>query len=303
MISKYTYKKLTWVDLESPTKEEVQNLASEYSLPSLVAEELQNPTFRSKVDRYDNFVYLVLHFPVINKNDKRQFEQEVDFIIGKEFVFTTHYESVDALNEFSKLFEINSSLDRGITGNHAGFLFFSIIQEMYRHVLVELDTMDDALRDIERSIFEGRENEMVSVISNTNRTFIDFKQAIRFHGETLASFERVGTEFFGADFTYYLNAVTGEYRKVQKVIEDHAEILRDLRETNDSLLTAKTNDIITKLTIVNFIILPLGLITWVFGMTSEVIFIKDVTDFFLVITAMVLTGLVLFIYFKGKKWL
>ena len=303
MISKYTYKKLTWIDLDSPTHDELHEVAETYQLPSLVAEELRLPIFRSKVDRYQDFIYLVLHFPVFTKGAKKHYQQEVDFVIGKNYVITTHYEPVDALNEFSKLFEINSALDRGMESAHAGFLFFYIIEQMYHSVSIELEMINDSLHDIEHHIFEGKEGEMVSAISGLNRTLVDFKQAVRFHGETLTSLEHAGTEFFGAPFAYYLSVITGEYRKIQKTIDDHKEILRDLRETNDSLLTAKTNDIITKLTIMNFIMLPLGLISWIFGMTSSFPLVQSVNELWMIIGGMIFVGLVMFTYFRSKKWL
>jgi len=121
MISKYTYKKLTWVDLESPTKEEVITLKDEYKLPDLVADELYEPTTRSKIDKYDNVIYLILHFPVLD--GKGQTEREIDFAIGKNFIITTHYETIDPIHEFSKIFEVNSILDKTNMGDHAGFFF------------------------------------------------------------------------------------------------------------------------------------------------------------------------------------
>ncbi len=303
MISKCIYKKNTWIDLESPTREEVEALKEELGLPDLVADGLRSPVFRAKVNRYPNCIYLVLHFPSYSKKAGSVVEQEVDFVIGKDFVLTAHYEPVNAITEFSKLFEINSALDRGIDMSHAGFLFYFIIEEMYRSLAVELDTINDSIHDIERHIFGGKESQMVSVISAANRTLVDFKQTIRFHNETLISLEQAGVEFFGKEFEYQLSAVTGEYRKIQKTVDDHKEILRDLRETNDSLLTAKTNDIITKLTIMNFIMLPLGLITWVFAMDTGEPLLPTNTDFLIVIGAMALTGIVMIIYFKNKKWL
>ncbi len=294
---------MTWIDLESPSRDEIASVAETYALPPLVVEELASPLFRSKVDRYEHFLYLVLHFPIIQKNRQIKFEQEIDFVVGKNFIITAHAEPIDALYEFSKEFEINSTLDKGISGSHAGFLFFLLIKEMYAHIAIELDTLGTSLRDIEKSIFNGKESEMVSALSGLNRNLVDFKQSLRFHHETLSSFERAGVDFFGKEFAYQLDAITGEYRKVQKILEDTGEIVRDLRETNDSLLTSKTNDIITKLTIVNFIMLPLGLVTWIFAMPSEVIFIKDARDFFLVLVAMFLIAVALVIYFKNKKWL
>ncbi len=111
MISKYTYKKLTWIDLESPTKDEVYSLMEEYSLPSLVGEELVTQTLRSKVDLYDSLIYMILHFPVVNQKTRKSIEQEVDFVIGKNFIITAHYEMINPLHEFSKMFETDSVLD------------------------------------------------------------------------------------------------------------------------------------------------------------------------------------------------
>ncbi len=304
MISKYTYKKLTWIDVESPTKDELALLAEEYNIPSLIQEELSIPMYRSKVDKHEKMIYMVLHFPTSNQHhNKKHFEQEIDFVIGKDFVITVHYEPVDTLYEFSKLFEINSTLERGLDASHAGYLFFLIMSALYKHVITELEGTNAILRDIEHKVFDGEERHMVQVISNTNHMLVDFKQSVRFHAETLNSFEKATVDFFGQDFSYYTAAIIGEYKKVQKMLDDHKEVLSDLRETNDSLLTSKTNDIITKLTIMNFVMLPLGLITWIFAMDSEVTFIKTKTDFLLILLGMVLLALVMIIYFKKKKWL
>lgn len=302
MISKYTYRKLTWIDLESPTKEEVQKLREEYSLQELVGEELLTQTLRSKVDLYEKSIYLILHFPFTSAKKHKNTEQEVDFVIGKDFIITAHYEPIGALHEFSKLFEVNSLLDKSDITEHAGFLFYFIIKELYKETTSELEAINLTLREVEKNIFEGREGDMVQVISNLNRTLVDFKQAIRFHRETLRSFEEAGTKFFGSDFSYYLRAISGEYNKVQNTLDGHKEILDDLRETNDSLLSAKTNDTIKKLTIMTFIMLPLALITGIFGMNSEITFIKGFRDFLIILLGMATIAFVMFIYFKKKRW-
>ncbi len=83
------------------------------------------------------------------------------------------------------------------------------------------------------------------------------------------------------------------------------EILNDLRETNDSLLTTKTNQTMKTLTAMTFTLLPITLITGIFGMnvTDNVLLIQNWEDFALVILFMILVGLIMFVWFKGKKWL
>ncbi len=303
MISKYTYKKITWIDVESPTREEIDHLSEEYTIPLAVSEELLTSTLRSKVDLHENLIYLILHFPKLTHKEVHQSDQEIDFIIGKDFLITVHYELNNPLHEFSKDFEVKALLEKGIRDEHAGYLFFGIVKELYRDSTEDLEDINSKLHEIERDIFNHKEKETVYLISQVNRQLLDFKQAIRFHRETLHSFEFAGKQFFGPNFDYYLTAIIGEYNKVQTILDGHKEILNDLRETNESLLSAKTNDTVKILTIMTFIMMPLTLITGVFGMNTDFVIIKDPSQFYFVLGAMTLTGLVMFTYFKMRKWL
>ncbi|MES2023314.1 MAG: magnesium transporter CorA family protein [Patescibacteria group bacterium] len=304
MLSKYKYNDITWIDLESPTTEEIFDLVDEFSIPPLVAEEFISKTVRSKVDVYRNLIYLILHFPVKyeNGNDSTE-EQEIDFVVGKNFLITIHYELKNPLHEFFKKFEAHSLVDKNSMGDHAGYLFYHILKELYKNVMIDLEKMHPEMKSIEKGIFSGKEKQTVKTISSVNQKILDIRQAMRFHSQTLTSFESAGKKFFGAEFNYYLEEIIGEYNKIETVLENYKDLLTDLRETNDSLLSYKTNETIKFLTIMNFIMLPLTLITGVFGMNMKDVLLQTKNDFYLVIGAMTLTGIVMLIYFKIKKWL
>ncbi len=305
MISRYTYKDLVWVDVESPTSEEIRELMEEFGIHPLVADELLTPTLRPKVDLYQNFIYLILHFPTISHKHDGGHEQEIDFVIGKNFLITTHYDLVDPLHEFSKVFEVNSILEKSNIGDHAGFLLFYIMRELYKMLDRELDHINHDFGDIEAKIFEGKERDMVNAISHLNRDLLNFKQILRPHKEVLESFEIAGTKFFGQDFSYYLRTIVGEYYKISTILDGHRETLLELRDTNDSLLTTKTNDIMKTLTVTAFIILPLTFIGQLFGMSITSIPISTNPNAFWIITgSMGVIGICLFGYFKFfKKWM
>lgn len=303
MISRYTYKKLTWIDLESPSKEEVREVMQEYNLHPLAADELLAPTLRPKVDMYNDMIYLIMHFPAVYHTHSNSGAQEIDFIIGKDFLITTHYELVDPLHEFSKVFEVKSILDKSDIGNHAGFLFFYIIKELYRILVIELDHIDEQLEDIEDRIFKGEETEMVERISRVNRDLLNVRQAIRPHKEVLDSFEHAGKRFFGSEFEYHLRAIVGEYYKVYTILEGHKETLLDLRDTNDSLLTTKTNETMKVLTIAALVAYPPAIIAGIFGMNVITPVDRYDNGFLIIIILMLTTSLSFLIFFKLKKWL
>ena len=304
MILRYRCKDLTWIDMESPTKEEVRQIMDEYNIHPLVADELISPTLRPKVDLYDNLIYLILHFPVVYSMHGKSGGQEIDFVIGKNFLITSHYELIDPLHEFSKVFEVNSILGKSDMGTHAGYLFYYMVKELYRVLVIELDHITEELEDIEERIFKGEENQMVESISKVNRDLLNVKQAIRPHKEVLDSFDMAGKQFFGKEFSYHLQNISGEYYKVFSILEGQRETLLDLRITNDSLLTTKTNEIMKNLTIVTFIIYPLSLITGIFGMNAVFMpFVQGENGFYVILGLMLATMLTIFIFFKSKKWL
>lgn len=304
MVSRYTHKKIIWVDLESPTQEEVKVLMKEFDVHPVVANEMLTPTMRPKVELYRDFIYVILHFPAFQHHHGNGGAQEVDFIIGKNFIITAHYETVDALHEFSKIFEVNSIIDKKQTNEHAGFIFYHIIKALYHSLTQELHYVDDALKNIEEDIFNGHEKEMVQAISLVHRDLLNFKQSIRLHKDVLESLERAGARFFGEKFSYYLHAISGEYYKVASQLDGNHETLLELRSTNDSLLTEKQNETMKMLMIVSFVTFPLSLIAAIFGMNSEYTPIVGARGDFWIIVGIMATGVVaMFSFFKYKRWL
>lgn len=303
MISRYNYHDLIWIDMESPSHEEVRQIMEEFDIHPIVADELLNPSLRPKVDSYENFIYLILHFPAIRHSHKSK-EQEVDFIIGKKFLVTVRYELLDPLHKFSKVFEVNSILDKSDIGEHAGFLFFYMIHKIYNSLDHELSVIGELLRSIEEKIFTGKEREMVEELSIIHRDVLEFHRALRMHRSVLQSLSLSCEIFFGKDFRHYTENIIGEYLKVEELLQDQKEMVNELRSTNDSLLSTKTNEIMKVLTVTAFTILPATLIGQIFGMSSNNIpFMNHPQGFWVVLAIMILVATSTFLFFKRKKWL
>ena len=122
MMTKHRHRALTWIDLDSPTPDEIRAVAEEYRLNPLVVHELSAPTLKPKVDLYDSFIYLILHFPRLRRGSRGADDQEIDFIVGRKFLITVRYGASEPLHLFAKLFETNAILNKESLGEHAGFI-------------------------------------------------------------------------------------------------------------------------------------------------------------------------------------
>jgi len=302
MISTYKHNKVTWIDLENPTNDEVRKLIEKYSIDPVVGNELLTPSAKPHINFHDTYIYLILHFPT-NNSDEGNVE-EVDFVIGKDFIITTRYSAVDALMQFAKIFEVNSLLEKSNLGEHSGHLFFQMITNLYKSLLDQLEHVKDLIEDVEEKVFNGQESKMVTNISRLNRRLLNFKEAISLHYEILRVFEALGSKIFDAKFENNLRLITSEYVKVQSSLENTREYLLEIRRTNDSLLNTKQNEIMKNLTVMTFIMLPLTLITGIFGMNTSANPIANVrNDFWIVILIMLIVSLLTTMFFKWKKWM
>lgn len=304
MIHRYTYQSLTWIDLESPEPAEVRGIMEEFGIDPLTAEELLATTLRPRIDVRDGYFYLVLHFPALKHTHASGTDQEIDFVVGKDWMITTHYDSVDPLHTFSRIFEANSMIGSNVSWSHAGDMFFHMATTLYDSVNHELEHLEDRLEQVEEAVFDGHEKEMVLSLSMIGRDLLDFKQVLGPHKTMLDSLFTATDPLFGAPFSQKVRAIIGEYYRIWNAVETHAASLHELRETNNSLLTTKQNETIKTFTILAFATLPMTLVASVFGMnTQHAPFVGRPDDFWIVLAIMVILAMVCLLYFKHKHWL
>ena len=302
MITKYKYKNVTWVDVESPTQDDIRVVMNEYGVHPLVAEELRIPTVKSKVDTYDNHIYLVLHFP--SKNVESDGLVEIDFIIGKDFLITVRYDSIDLLHKFARMLEVNTVLKHNkLVGEHAGYLFFYMMREMYRVLHDELYFVRDALSDIERHIFAGQEKEMVREISETSRELLSFRHAIARHGDILESFQDAAETMFSKEYAKHMEFIEDEHEKMDRTVSILSETLTELRETNNSLLETKQSEIMKLFTAITLISSVLTIISsWFLVESPDRPFESSTHEFWYVGIVMLIVASTLAVIMKKKKW-
>lgn len=308
MVSTFTTQnKMIWIDLENPTREEVREIMNTYGIDPEVAEDLLDPTIHTRADAFDDFLYFVFHFPLhTNRHDstKTLRSEEIDFVIGKNFLITIHYSPIESLVTFSKSFETDTILHHDKITKNSGLLFMHILFCLYKAVQEKSEEIHSTLNMYEEKIFSGKEKEMVFELSNLNRILIYFREALIPHKNIFSVLEKVGPNLLGKEVELYILKIKQEYFKSQRIVGSAKEYADELRETNNSLLTTKQNEVMKLLAIISFITFPLTLITSIFGMNTDYLPIVGMDyDFGIVISIMAVIAITFFMFFKNKKWM
>lgn len=303
MLKKYSFKNITWVDLESPDRAEIETLLNEYNLDPEVVQEISLPTYKPKVKLYDGYIYLVLHFPAFKHTHGDEPKQEIDFIIGKDFVITGRYNPIDQLEKVAKVFEVNNLLNKDNLNHDAGYLFYYIIKELFKSLTDEIDYINDTLKNIERKIFQGHEKEMVVELSRVSRNLLEFKNIVTSQNETVSNFEQIGKTFFEKKLSYNLANIVSEHYKIEQTIEKNINLLQELRETNNSLLSTKQIERMKTLTIITFIVMPFTIINSFFQIgTHNTPIIGMQNDWYVIVVIEAVIVVAMYLYARTKKW-
>lgn len=305
MIFRHDYRDGVWVDLEQPTEEEIRDIVQEFSISKQFEKELASPTPSPMVAADGDTVLLVLHFPAPGSSNGDTGNQEVDLIVGKRFIITVRYEVVAPLYHLKKLFEAQKLIG-GKDSITTDIMLEILFAHLYTSVRDHTEHVVDNLARVEHDMFDGHERSTIRSISNINREFLHIEAMLANQEEPLTRFLKELTEHgsFGSAFEERTERILAERTQAAHFITTHRAIAAELRETNTALLGARQNEIMKTLTIVNFIFLPLGLITWTFAMRTEGMpFVDSPNAFWMVLALMLTVTIVLTTFFIKKRWL
>jgi len=307
MTTTHSARGLVWIDLQSPTDDEIGLLVKRYDLHPLVGEELKNSPSPAKIDFHKDYTLVILTLPVrIKKNGSYTIvDREIDFVIGKNFLITAHPESIDQLEYFAKIFETNTILNKDSKIEHSGHLFYYMIMKLYAGICEDLENIRDSVVKAEGDIFNGHERKMVEVLSELSRELIDFRETARVHQDIWKDMIDDGSkDLFGNDFIPYIKDISDEFTRIRELIRNSHELVGDLRETNDSLLNTRQNDIMKTLTIINFIFIPATFIAALFTIpASYVPLVGSDTGWTILFGIMILITVAIWYWVRRKKWL
>src|SRR5512132_2826724 len=245
---------LTWIHLDAPTLEEAELLQRRFGWHPLDLEDVLSRRQRPKIDEYadDGYLFVVLHFPVYDKRVQRLNAAELDAFIGQDYLVTLP--NVELL-PVTRLFHKGS-----------GYLLYHVLDDLFDYCFPILDKIGHKLDSLEDDIFEGRSDEVVRDISNVKQEIISYRKIIKPERPTLRLLERYVERFLPQELELYFDDIVDASERIWDILDNYKEVVEALEDTNESAINHRQNDILRVLTVVSVILLPMTLITGIFGM-------------------------------------
>ncbi len=295
---------MRWLNLERPREADRDWLEREFAFHPLAIEDVASRNQRPKLDAYDDYLFIVLHFPVFDKPSGRLLTAELDLFVGPDYLITLPDQNLPPLGAMFERYREREEVRGGVFSKGTGYLLYKIVDTCVDASFPMLRKMGAKLDRLEDDIFEGRSAQIVRDISNVKQEIINFRRGVRPMRAVLRDLERTKQRYLADDLDIYFDDITDAAERIWDVLENYKEVAEALEDSNESVLSHRLNQSIRVLTAFSVAMLPLTLLASIFGMNVPLPGQSGSLNEFLVISAiMIATLLGVLVFFRRRGYL
>ena len=294
---------LKWHQIIDPADEDLQFLKDNFDFHPLDIEDCRSRTNqRPKIDIYDDYYFLILHFPYFDRWNRFLKVKEVKIFWGSDYIITIGKSHWVVKSLFSSAVEVDDHYHVRQVGT-SDALLYKILEHLMLESLSLVGKMGVEVDLINRDLFNKKAEKTIERISLTRKNIILVNTVFKPQLRLFHKFESGEIEGYAEDMEDYWGNILDYYQKMWDMTEDYQEIVEGLAKTFDSLQTNRTNEIMKMLTLISSILLPLTFIASLYGMNVGLPFQNAANSFWLLMFAMVMLAGAMIFYFKRKKWM
>jgi magnesium transporter len=296
---------LTWIHLDAPSAEEATQLAERFGWHPLDIEDVLSKRQRPKIDEYadEGYLFAVLHFPVYDKAVQRLNAAELDFFTGQNYLVTFPAVELLPVTRLFRRCEEDAELRDQLFSKGSGYLLYHVLDDLFDYCFPILDKIGHKLDSVEDDMFEGRAEDVVRDISNVKQEIISYRKIIKPERATLRVLERQVERFLPQELDLYFDDIVDASERIWDLLDNYKEVIEGLESTNESVISHRQNDILRILTVFSVVLLPLTLITGIFGMNVHFPGFGTAAAWWGILGGMVATLTALLGFFRYKRWL
>ncbi len=297
--------KVNWINLVRPNSKELEALKKEFDIHPIIIEELSQPSARSKVEIYGNYMFIVYQLPVYDSLEKVSRKNEIDFLVIKNTVITVTYDTLEPIQIIENKIEENENYkDRLLSGDSSRLIYY-LMESCLLFSLRQLRHIDEKIEDIRNNLFQNKERELLEKISYVKRDLLSYHLITKSQTSIFNSLNKIGTDYFGENSKVYFSDLEGDFLKVVQSCENYKETIESFEQTNTQMLTIGMTKIMQRFSVLAFMTFPLMVLLALFTIdtNSRPIVGKSPYDFWILAGITIALLLIMTAIFKKKKWL
>ena len=303
-INELQHSSYSWLNITEPTTDDVSILKNRFPyIHPLNLEDVLSRLERPKVDTDEQYLFVVLQFPVWDRTNRISRAAEVNLILGRRFVVSMHDNTLKPLRSFFDLCQNDETFLQDKLGRGSGYIFYTIIDQLVDYCFPILRKVDHNVDRLEDSVFTDEPRRIIREIAEVRRDIIAVRRIIRHQIPVVEELENSEHPLLHEDMDEYYGDIVDHLYKALDILDENNEVISSLSETADRLVTHRTNEVVRILTVISVVLLPMTLISSIWGMNIPLPFERNQSAFILISIFMILIALSMFWVFRKSRWL
>ncbi len=286
-----------WVDMTGVTKSEADIIRKTFGLHPLTIEDIVAHNTRIKVEEFDKYLFCVFY----GVRKKKIFElAEIDFVIGKDFVISSHRGELLPTSELKGNPEkLGSLMKKGVD-----FVFHRIIDKEVDEFFPLFDSLQAEVEKVENEAIINAKPEILRNILKIKRSLMKVKKVCTHQRDKLSFLAKDEYKFVSKKARIYFRDVYDHSIRVSDSLDTNREAIANAFDVYMSTISNSMNEVMKVLSIFATIALPLTVISGVYG-TNFVVLpgSGSAYGFWVMILIMIALSVSMLLFFRKRKWL
>jgi magnesium transporter len=300
-----------WIDLPRPTRQEMDALGRLYSFHDLNLEDSLSKTQLPKIERHSNYIFIIIHFPASDKERHVPKVSQLSIFLGSNYLVTVHQGELEALMDLFNMCKANEGQRENLMGKEPGYLLHTIIDTLVDDLFHILMKIVGNIDDIEEGVFDAKMSE-AREISILRREITTLRRLILPMRRIVVELARDVQRFSKEDLTPYFYDVKDHIEKVLESLDESKETIEIYKDTDFMLSSEKSNRILSVLTIMFTLSIPITIVSTFYGMNVPlpgdnnnpvITVLGKYTTVILLLLGSVISTILMLWYFRRQGWI
>jgi len=292
---------IIWLDLESPSEQELNRLGEVFKFHPLAIEDASREHQRPKVDEYEDFYFVVFYTVSIGDQKQGLSVCEVDMFLGDNYLITVHNGKIHELDEVEQRWTRNvKQLEWGI-----GVLLYTMLDTIVDRYFPVVDAMVDQADDLEEGLFAGdiRQSTFTRGLLELKKRFLKLRRIATPERDVLNVLTNRDSPIFDENVLIYFRDIYDHINRLSDTIDLYRDQLSTTMDANLSLVSNDLNKVMRTLTSASIILMADSLLAGIWGMNFvNIPELRLQFGYYAALVFMFLISLLLFMFFRRRRW-
>lgn len=264
-VSEVNNKGVTWINIEKPSQKEISSLGERFHFHKLNLEDCLSKIQLTKIDKYEDYLFIILHFPIPSDNARGVTSSQVSIFLGKDYLVTIHEANLQPLVEIFENCRNDQVQREAIMAKSSSYILYRIIDALVDSLFPFLDKLMNKLETIEDEVFDERTGSACK-LALIRREISVLRRIVAPHRRLVIDLANRVPPSASEDLPVYFDDIKDHIEKAWEMLESSNETINIFKDTDLTLNTQRTNTVLSILTILFTLTIPATVIGTFYGM-------------------------------------